>query len=185
MCWESWSAVRKETDHATHAATRRTGVAPHRWSGPVVTLSIAHVYWHDSESVILDLRGTLDHRTAADLQAAITAEAGSLPRPRCIVVDFTGVVHVDQAGVGCLAAANRACAVAGVALAVCGTSPLIRALLQLQTGPGPTPATMSGRTAQWCTPVRPARRRRPSRRLPDLTPRPPSPSPRTRPSRGR
>jgi anti-anti-sigma factor len=123
-----------------------------------VTLSIAHLHRYDSESVVLALRGTLDHRTAPHLQVAISTEAQRVPRPRSIVVDLTGVEHVDPAGVATLVAENRTCAVAGVALAVRGSSPLIRALLQLQTGRGPAPAPANQRTSARCTPGRPTHR---------------------------
>jgi anti-anti-sigma factor len=143
-----------------------------------VTLSIAHLHPRDGELVVLALHGTLDQQTARQLGAAITAEAAPTPRPRSIVVDLTDVERVDQAGVGCLVSGNRACAAAGVGLAVRGTSPLIRALLQLQPG-HPAPGAPANR---WCTPVRPARR---LRRRPAESTGPPSASTHSRPRRGR
>jgi anti-anti-sigma factor len=147
-----------------------------------VTLSIAHLYPHGSESVVLALRGTLDHRTAPHLRMAISTEAERMPRPRSIVVDLTDIEQVDPAGVGSLVAGNRCCAVAGVGLAVRGTSPLIRALLQLQTSREPAPATASQRIPRWCTPRRPTRRLRPTGARPAAPPQAPA---RTRPGRGR
>ncbi|MGN9913423.1 STAS domain-containing protein [Phytohabitans sp. LJ34] len=146
-----------------------------------MTLSIAHLYPHGSESVVLALRGTLDHHTAPHLRMAIIAEAERMPRPRSILVDLTDIEQVDPAGVGSLVAGNRSCAVAGIGLVVRGTSPLIRALLQLQTSRGPAPATASQRTSQWCTPRRPPRRLRPT----GGTAAPPQAPARTRPGRGR
>ena len=147
-----------------------------------MTLSIAHLYSHGSESVVLALRGTLDHRTAPYLQVAIITEAERMPRPRSIVVDLTGIAQVDPAAVRSLVAGNRCCAVAGVGLAIRGTSPLIRALLQLQTSRGLAPATASQRIPRWCTPRRPTRRLRPT----DARPTAPRQAPaRTRPGRGR
>ncbi|BCB92033.1 STAS domain-containing protein [Phytohabitans suffuscus] len=146
-----------------------------------MTLSIAHLHPLDGGPVVLALRGTLDHRTASHLRAAITAEAGRTPRPDAIVVDLTGVEQVDQAGVGSLVTGNHACAAAGVGLAVRGTSPLIRALLQLQPGTAEPPAAGTV-TTRWCTPTRPPRR---TRRRPAARSGPRTPSRYTRPPRGR
>jgi len=147
-----------------------------------VTLSIAHLYPRDSETVVLALRGMLDHRSASYLRAAIIAEAQRVPRPRSIVVDLTDVQHVDPAGVGSLVAGNRSCAVAGVGLAVRGTSPLVRALLQLQASRALAPAPVSQRTCRWCTPRRPTWRFRRTAGRPAAPPQAPA---RTRPGRGR
>jgi anti-anti-sigma factor len=143
-----------------------------------VTLSIAHLHPRDGDLVVLALHGTLDQQTARQLGAAITAETARTPRPRSIVVDLTDVERVDHAGVGCLVSGNRACAAAGVGLAVRGTSPLIRALLQFHPG-HPVP---SEPIAQWCTPVRPPRR---VRRRPAAGAGPRFVSTHTRPRRGR
>ena len=104
-----------------------------------MTLSIAHLYPLGSTSVVLSLRGSLDGAAAPDLRTAITVEAGRVPRPGSIVVDLTGVDHVDGAGVSTLMVGNRLCAVLGVNLAVRGPSPLIRNLLDL-TDRGRLPA---------------------------------------------
>lgn len=173
-----------ETDHAAGTAPGHltAGPTPCVPPGDDVTLSIAHLHPHDSGSVVLALRGTLDHHTAPSLQVAIKTEAERVPRPHSIVVDLTGVERVDQAGVSSLVAGNRSCAVAGIGLAVRGTSPLIRALLQLQAARGPAPTNASRRTSRWCTPRHPTRRLRPTRTRPAAPPRAPE---RTRPGRRR
>jgi len=76
-----------------------------------------------ADTVLLRVSGRVDHRSAAELEAALTAAAG--PAQRAVVLDFSAVDYISSVGLRVLMVGAKNLREREAVLAIAGLQPVV------------------------------------------------------------